>query len=186
MSRQCRTYFHLAHYTDNLFKSYEERLSSNEWQAALRLRKYKVTELTMPSICDFELCLSWSNCYLMQTRELETLMKRLKSSSKARWELQLLSVAGMQGVLFLLTHILSLQIFRVRRLITLRKSKSCRNNLHLTVKKHRRFRCAYTVYPSFIPNVQVHGPMVLKASLRRRLGVEAPPLRLRKMAALGA
>uniref|UniRef100_A0ACD5TS08 Uncharacterized protein n=1 Tax=Avena sativa TaxID=4498 RepID=A0ACD5TS08_AVESA len=57
MSRQCRTYFHLAHYTDNLFKSYEERLSSNEWQAALRLRKYK-------------------------TRELETLMKRLKSSSK--------------------------------------------------------------------------------------------------------
>uniref|UniRef100_A0A0E0JD53 Serine/threonine-protein kinase ATM n=1 Tax=Oryza punctata TaxID=4537 RepID=A0A0E0JD53_ORYPU len=40
-SRQCRTYFHLAHYTDGLFKSYEERLSSNEWQAALRLRKYK-------------------------------------------------------------------------------------------------------------------------------------------------
>ncbi|KAG8053690.1 hypothetical protein GUJ93_ZPchr0001g32148 [Zizania palustris] len=56
-SRQCRTYFHLAHYTDGLFKSYEERLSSNEWQAALRLRKYK-------------------------TRELETLCKRLKSSSK--------------------------------------------------------------------------------------------------------
>uniref|UniRef100_R7WG20 Serine/threonine-protein kinase ATM n=1 Tax=Aegilops tauschii TaxID=37682 RepID=R7WG20_AEGTA len=41
MSRQCRTHFHLAHYTYNLFKSYEERLSSNEWQAALRLRKYK-------------------------------------------------------------------------------------------------------------------------------------------------
>uniref|UniRef100_J3KVN7 Serine/threonine-protein kinase ATM n=1 Tax=Oryza brachyantha TaxID=4533 RepID=J3KVN7_ORYBR len=57
-SRQCRTYFHLAHYTDGLFKSYEERLSSNEWQAALRLRKYK-------------------------TRELETLIKRLKSSSKS-------------------------------------------------------------------------------------------------------
>lgn len=57
MSRQCRTYFHLAHYTDNLFKSYEERLSSNEWQAALRLRKYK-------------------------TRELDTLIKRFKSSSK--------------------------------------------------------------------------------------------------------
>nr|XP_034595825.1 serine/threonine-protein kinase ATM isoform X4 [Setaria viridis] len=57
MSRQCRTHFHMAHYTYSLFKSYEERLSSNEWQAALRLRKYK-------------------------TRELETLIKRLKSSSK--------------------------------------------------------------------------------------------------------
>ncbi|TVU22297.1 hypothetical protein EJB05_31982 [Eragrostis curvula] len=57
MFRQCRTLFHLAHYTYNLFKSYEERLSSSEWQAALRLRKYK-------------------------TKELETLMKRLKSSSK--------------------------------------------------------------------------------------------------------
>ncbi|KAL6847730.1 hypothetical protein ACP4OV_021858 [Aristida adscensionis] len=57
MSRQCRTHFHLAHYTYNLFKSYEERLSSNEWQAALRLRKYK-------------------------TRELDTLIRRLKSSSK--------------------------------------------------------------------------------------------------------
>ncbi|KAF8657076.1 hypothetical protein HU200_060414 [Digitaria exilis] len=57
MSRQCRTHFHMAHYTYSLFKSYEERLSSNEWQAALRLRKYKA-------------------------RELETLIKRLKSSSK--------------------------------------------------------------------------------------------------------
>jgi len=57
MSRQCRTHFHLAHYTYSLFRSYEERLSSNEWQAALRLRKYK-------------------------TRELETLIKRLRSSSK--------------------------------------------------------------------------------------------------------
>uniref|UniRef100_A0A0D9Y262 Serine/threonine-protein kinase ATM n=1 Tax=Oryza glumipatula TaxID=40148 RepID=A0A0D9Y262_9ORYZ len=57
-SRQCRTYFHLAHYTDGLFKSYEERLSSNEWQAALRLRKYK-------------------------SKELDKLMKRLKSSSKS-------------------------------------------------------------------------------------------------------
>ncbi|KAJ1282905.1 hypothetical protein BS78_03G087400 [Paspalum vaginatum] len=57
MSRQCRTLFHLAHYTYSLFRSYEERLSSNEWQAALRLRKYK-------------------------TRELETLIKTLKCSSK--------------------------------------------------------------------------------------------------------
>jgi serine-protein kinase ATM len=47
MSRQCRTLFHLAHYTYGLFKSYEERLSSSEWQAALRLRKYKVTRLNI-------------------------------------------------------------------------------------------------------------------------------------------
>nr|CAB3476606.1 unnamed protein product [Digitaria exilis] len=65
MSRQCRTHFHMAHYTYSLFKSYEERLSSNEWQAALRLRKYKA-------------------------RELETLIKRLKSSSKARSKNRLL------------------------------------------------------------------------------------------------
>ncbi|CAA7402290.1 unnamed protein product [Spirodela intermedia] len=41
ISRQCQTYFHLAHYTDALFKSYEARLTSSEWQAALRLRKHK-------------------------------------------------------------------------------------------------------------------------------------------------
>jgi len=40
--RQCQTHFHLAHYTDGLFKSYEERLASSEWQAAMRLRKHKV------------------------------------------------------------------------------------------------------------------------------------------------
>ncbi|XP_072965614.1 serine/threonine-protein kinase ATM isoform X2 [Typha angustifolia] len=57
ISRRCQTYFHLAHYTDGLFKSYEERLASSEWQAALRLRKHK-------------------------TRELDALIKRLKSSSK--------------------------------------------------------------------------------------------------------
>lgn len=55
--RQCQTYFHLAHYTDALFRSYEERLASSEWQAAKRLRKHK-------------------------TKELEALIKRLRSSSK--------------------------------------------------------------------------------------------------------
>ncbi|CAB4280796.1 unnamed protein product [Prunus armeniaca] len=39
--RQSRTHFHLAHYADALFRSYEERLTSNEWQAAMRLRKHK-------------------------------------------------------------------------------------------------------------------------------------------------
>lgn len=42
ISRQCQTYYHLAHYADGLFQSYEERLTSNEWQAAMRLRKHKV------------------------------------------------------------------------------------------------------------------------------------------------
>ncbi|PKA53875.1 Serine/threonine-protein kinase ATM [Apostasia shenzhenica] len=57
LSRKYQTFFQLAHYTDGLFKSYEERLASNEWQAALRLRKHK-------------------------TRELEELLRRLKNSTK--------------------------------------------------------------------------------------------------------
>nr|CAD1842809.1 unnamed protein product [Ananas comosus var. bracteatus] len=57
ISRQCQSYFHLAHYTDALSKSCEERLASSEWQAAMRLRKHK-------------------------TRELDALIKRLRSSSK--------------------------------------------------------------------------------------------------------
>nr|KYP35766.1 Serine/threonine-protein kinase ATM [Cajanus cajan] len=41
IKRQCQTHFHLAHYADALFKSHEERLNSNEWLAAMRLRKHK-------------------------------------------------------------------------------------------------------------------------------------------------
>ncbi|KAL1222123.1 Serine/threonine-protein kinase ATM [Cardamine amara subsp. amara] len=58
VDRKSQTWFHLAHYADALFKSYEERLSSSEWQAAMRLRKHK-------------------------TKELEVLVKRFKSSKKA-------------------------------------------------------------------------------------------------------
>ncbi|XP_042498310.1 serine/threonine-protein kinase ATM isoform X2 [Macadamia integrifolia] len=57
IARQCQTHFHLAHYTDALFRSYEERLNSNEWQAAMRLRRHNKNEL-------------------------EALIKRLKSSTK--------------------------------------------------------------------------------------------------------
>ncbi|XP_024013824.1 serine/threonine-protein kinase ATM [Eutrema salsugineum] len=57
VEKQSQTWFHLAHYADALFKSYEERLSSSEWQAAMRLRKHK-------------------------TKELEVLIKRFKSSKK--------------------------------------------------------------------------------------------------------
>ena len=42
IERQSQTHFHLAHYADALFRSHEERLASNEWQAATRLRKHKV------------------------------------------------------------------------------------------------------------------------------------------------
>lgn len=42
VQRLCRTHYRLAHYTDSLYKSYEDRLISSEWQAALRLRQHKV------------------------------------------------------------------------------------------------------------------------------------------------
>lgn len=42
--RRCRTHFRLAHYADALYRSHQERLMSNEWQAALRLRHHKVKE----------------------------------------------------------------------------------------------------------------------------------------------
>lgn len=45
--RQSQTLFHLAHYADALFRSYEERLASNEWQAATRLREHKVLDLSL-------------------------------------------------------------------------------------------------------------------------------------------
>ncbi|XP_024973398.1 serine/threonine-protein kinase ATM isoform X4 [Cynara cardunculus var. scolymus] len=57
IARKSQTHFHLAHYADALFRSYEERLTSNEWQAAMRLRKHK-------------------------TKELEALIRRYKNSSK--------------------------------------------------------------------------------------------------------
>ncbi|XP_076932541.1 serine/threonine-protein kinase ATM-like isoform X2 [Bidens hawaiensis] len=57
IARKAQTQFHLAHYADALFRNYEERLTSNEWQAAMRLRKHK-------------------------TKELEALFRRFKSSSK--------------------------------------------------------------------------------------------------------
>ncbi|XP_026382403.1 serine/threonine-protein kinase ATM-like [Papaver somniferum] len=47
IQRQCQTHFHLVHYSDALFRSYEERLFSNEWQAALRLRKYKAEKMDL-------------------------------------------------------------------------------------------------------------------------------------------
>ncbi|XP_011028561.1 PREDICTED: serine/threonine-protein kinase ATM [Populus euphratica] len=57
IERQSQAHFHLAHYADALFKSCEERLTSSEWQAAMRLRNHKAAEL-------------------------EALFKRLRSSTK--------------------------------------------------------------------------------------------------------
>ncbi|XP_047965261.1 serine/threonine-protein kinase ATM [Salvia hispanica] len=45
IEKRNQMHFHLAHYADALFRSHEERLSSNEWQVALRLRKHKKKEL---------------------------------------------------------------------------------------------------------------------------------------------
>ncbi|XP_073145738.1 serine/threonine-protein kinase ATM isoform X3 [Henckelia pumila] len=53
--KRSQMHFNLAHYADALFRSHEERLNSNEWHAAIRLRKHK-------------------------TKELEALIKRLKMS----------------------------------------------------------------------------------------------------------
>ncbi|XP_038683516.1 serine/threonine-protein kinase ATM isoform X2 [Tripterygium wilfordii] len=58
IERQSQAQFHLAHYADALFRSYEERLTSNEWQSAICLREHK-------------------------SRELEALVRRLNSSRKA-------------------------------------------------------------------------------------------------------
>lgn len=58
IERKSRAHYRLAHYADSLFRSYEERLTSSEWQAALRLRQHKA-------------------------RELEVLKRRLRSTMKA-------------------------------------------------------------------------------------------------------
>lgn len=42
--KRSKMHFHLAHYADALFRSYEERLNSSEWHAAMRLRKHKTKE----------------------------------------------------------------------------------------------------------------------------------------------
>lgn len=52
VERQGQTHFHLAHYADGLFRSYEERLTSSEWHAATRLRKHKVTQSTLEMVAE--------------------------------------------------------------------------------------------------------------------------------------
>ncbi|KAL2608088.1 hypothetical protein R1flu_026661 [Riccia fluitans] len=44
-SLMCRSHYRLAHYADALYRNYQERLMSSEWQAALRLRQHKAREL---------------------------------------------------------------------------------------------------------------------------------------------
>ncbi|KAH7439431.1 hypothetical protein KP509_04G060500 [Ceratopteris richardii] len=39
-----RAFYRMAHFSDSLYKSYEERLNSSEWHAALRLRMHKSKE----------------------------------------------------------------------------------------------------------------------------------------------
>ncbi|KAK7817816.1 serine/threonine-protein kinase atm [Quercus suber] len=45
IERQSQVHFHFAHYADALFRSNEDRLTSNEWQAAMRSRKHKVPSI---------------------------------------------------------------------------------------------------------------------------------------------
>lgn len=83
IERLGQAHFHLAHYADALFRSYEERLTSNEWHAATRLRKHKVTQSTPEQ--HLKLCYIRRSCnsmliFVPQTKELEALCKRLKSS----------------------------------------------------------------------------------------------------------
>lgn len=95
MERRCQTHFHLAHYTDALFRSHEERLNSNEWQAAMRLRKHKVPNSLIQIkrlrkskdnrvLSDINCCYNIMIMILLflQTVELEALIKRLRSSTK--------------------------------------------------------------------------------------------------------
>lgn len=89
IARQSQTHFHLAHYADALFRSSEERLNSNEWQAAMRLRKHKVLKHARTHAHTHthrELMIIFNNnvsTLILQTKELEALIKQLKSSSKA-------------------------------------------------------------------------------------------------------
>ncbi|CAM6085267.1 unnamed protein product [Calypogeia fissa] len=43
-TRRGRTHFRLAHYADALYRNHQERLTSSEWQSALRLRHHKTRE----------------------------------------------------------------------------------------------------------------------------------------------
>ena len=59
--RLCRTHYRLAHYTDSLYKGYEDRLMSSEWQAALRLRQHKVDCIssTFYFECQLNISIKW-------------------------------------------------------------------------------------------------------------------------------
>ncbi|KAL2340901.1 hypothetical protein Fmac_008841 [Flemingia macrophylla] len=71
MERQCQTHFHLAHYADALFKSHEERLCSNEWQAAMRLRKHKNDSDLVHGLLEVEGALMEKTDYSMKIHELQ-------------------------------------------------------------------------------------------------------------------
>ena len=87
IERQSQTHFHLVHYADAPFRSYEDRLTSNVWQAAMRLRKHKVSVLIYEILGILSYTFSFFFKYfmgmlIMQKIELEALIRRLRSSSK--------------------------------------------------------------------------------------------------------
>ncbi|GFP92353.1 serine/threonine-protein kinase atm [Phtheirospermum japonicum] len=47
IEKRNQMHFHLAHYSDALFRNHEERLSSNEWKVALQLRELKEEKIDL-------------------------------------------------------------------------------------------------------------------------------------------
>ncbi|OIV96965.1 hypothetical protein TanjilG_00547 [Lupinus angustifolius] len=123
MERKCQTNFHLAHYADALFRSHEERLNSNEWQAAMRLRKHK-------------------------TIELEALIKRLRSSTKDdRDNLLSLALEGYKRCLVIGDKYDVRVVFRIVSLwFSLSSRKNIVNSMLSTIDEVQSFKFIPLVY----------------------------------------
>ncbi|XP_045816356.1 serine/threonine-protein kinase ATM isoform X4 [Trifolium pratense] len=123
MERRCQTHFHLAHYTDALFRSHEERLNSNEWQSAMRLRKHK-------------------------TVELEALIKRFRSSTKGEKTDYTMKIQELQKQLAMdKEEDQKLQVFRIVSLwFSLSSRKHVVNSMLSTIDEVQSFKFIPLVY----------------------------------------
>ncbi|KAH1111940.1 hypothetical protein GYH30_010343 [Glycine max] len=123
MQRKCQAHFHLAHYADALFKSHEERLNSNEWQAAMRLRKHK-------------------------TVELEALIKRFRSSTKGEKTDYSMKIQELQKQVAMdKEEAQKLQVFRIVSLwFSLSSRKDVVNSMLSTMEEVQSFKFIPLVY----------------------------------------
>ncbi|XP_068483746.1 serine/threonine-protein kinase ATM isoform X2 [Phaseolus vulgaris] len=123
MKRKCQTHFHLAHYADALFRNHEERLNSNEWQAAMRLRKHK-------------------------TIELEALIKRLRSSTKGEKIDYSMKIQELQKQVTMdKEEAQKLQVFRIVTLwFSLSSKKDVVNSMLSTIDEVQSFKFIPLVY----------------------------------------